>query len=40
DLGIAERTVKAHFTNIFNKLNVNNRVEAVTVAIQMKLIHL
>ncbi|MED3729312.1 response regulator transcription factor [Priestia filamentosa] len=40
DLGIAERTVKAHFTNIFNKLNVNNRVEAVTVAIQMNLIHL
>ncbi|PKG22654.1 response regulator [Niallia nealsonii] len=40
DLGIAERTVKAHFTNIFNKLNVSNRVEAVAAALDLKLIHL
>lgn len=38
DLGIAERTVKAHFTNIFNKLNVSNRVEAVTKAVEIGLI--
>lgn len=40
DLGIAERTVKAHFTNIFNKLNVSNRVEAVTRAVEIGLIDL
>lgn len=40
DLGIAERTVKAHFTNIFNKLCVSNRVEAVTKAVEQRLIDL
>lgn len=40
DLGIAERTVKAHFTNIFNKLNVTNRVEAIRAAIDSQLIKL
>ncbi|PFO02340.1 DNA-binding response regulator [Bacillus sp. AFS076308] len=40
DMGIAERTVKAHLTNIFNKLSVNTRTEAVAVAIEKNLIHL
>lgn len=34
DLGIAERTVKAHLTNIFNKLGVNSRTEAIAVALE------
>lgn len=40
DLGIAERTVKAHLTNIYNKLGVNSRTEAVTVAIERGIIHI
>ncbi len=37
-LVIAERTVKVHVGNIFNKLNVNNRTEAVAVAMKMGLL--
>ena len=33
-LHITERTVKAHVTNIFNKLGVNSRAEAVAVALR------
>jgi len=33
-LGIAERTVKAHVTSLFMKLDVNSRTEAVAVALR------
>lgn len=34
DMGISERTVKAHLTNIYSKLKVDSRSEAVAVAIE------
>lgn len=37
-LGISERTVKAHLTNVFNKLGVDSRAGAVAVAIGQRLI--
>lgn len=37
-LVITERTVKVHVGNIFNKLNVSNRTEAVAVAMQSGLL--
>ena len=37
-LTIAERTVKAHVTSIFNKLGVNSRAEAVAVALRSGLL--
>lgn len=40
DLGISERTVKAHLTNIYNKLSVDSRSQAVALAIEQGLIHL
>jgi len=33
-LGITERTVKAHLTNVYNKLGVDSRAAAVSVALQ------
>ena len=38
-LGITERTVKAHLTNIYNKLGVDSRAAAVSVAMQQNLLH-
>ncbi|MBO1581884.1 response regulator transcription factor [Bacillus sp. XF8] len=40
DMGVAERTVKSYLTNIYNKLGVNSRSEAVAVSIEKKLIYL
>jgi NarL family two-component system response regulator YdfI len=37
-LGITERTVKAHLTNIYNKLGVDSRAAAVSVAMQRNLL--
>ena len=39
DLGITERTVKAHLASIFNKLGVDSRAAAVAVAIQNRLLN-
>ncbi|MCB9419834.1 MAG: response regulator transcription factor [Ardenticatenaceae bacterium] len=33
-LGVTERTVKAHLTNVYNKLGVDSRAAAVSVAVQ------
>jgi DNA-binding CsgD family transcriptional regulator len=38
DMGIAERTVKAHLANIYQKLGVDSRSAAVAAALQRKLI--
>jgi len=40
ELKIAQSTVKTHITNIFQKLGVNDRTEAVTQAIKKGLIRL
>ncbi|OPJ59401.1 response regulator [Clostridium oryzae] len=40
DMGISERTVKAHLTNIYSKLNVASRSEAVATAIEQGIIHI
>ncbi len=39
-LSIAEDTVKMHVRNILSKLQVNDRTEAVTIAIRRGIIHL
>jgi len=40
EIGIKERTVRYHMENIFSKLHVNNRVEAVLTAIKQGLIEM
>ncbi|MCG8550493.1 MAG: LuxR family transcriptional regulator [Desulfobacterales bacterium] len=37
-MGISERTIKFHFSNIFTKLNVVNRAQAVAIGISCGLI--
>ena len=38
DLGVTERTIKAHLTNIYNKLGVDSRAAAVSVAMQKGIV--
>ena len=40
ELHITEATVKSHFVHIFTKLGVDDRTEAVTVALKRKIIRL
>ena len=40
ELSIAEDTVKMHVRNILSKLHVNDRTEAVTIALRRGIIHL
>jgi NarL family two-component system response regulator YdfI len=37
-LGVTERTIKAHLTNIYNKLGVDSRAAAVSVAMQQGIL--
>ncbi|MCP4362302.1 MAG: response regulator transcription factor [Chloroflexi bacterium] len=37
-LGVTERTIKAHLTNIYNKLGVDSRAAAVSVSIQQGIL--
>ena len=39
-LGISERTVKAHLTSIYNKLGVDSRAAAIAVAAQKRVVGL
>ncbi|MCI3922163.1 response regulator transcription factor [Paenibacillus sp. TRM 82003] len=40
DMGIAERTVKAYLTSIYNKLGVDSRSQAVAIAVERGIVHL
>jgi DNA-binding NarL/FixJ family response regulator len=40
ELSVAEDTVKMHVRNILSKLHVNDRTEAVTIALRRGIIHL
>ncbi len=40
DLDISEATVKSHINNLLGKLNVTDRTQAATIAIQRGIVHL
>lgn len=40
DMGLAERTIKAHLTNIYHKLGVDSRSQAISVAVERGIVHL
>lgn len=40
DMGVTERTVKAHLTSIYTKLGVESRSQAVAIAMERGIIHI
>ncbi|QUL53433.1 response regulator transcription factor [Paenibacillus tritici] len=40
DMGVTERTIKAHLTSIYSKLGVDSRSQAVATAMERKIIHI
>lgn len=42
DMGVTERTIKAHLTQIYNKLGVDSRSEAEAIAVSLEkgILHL
>lgn len=40
DMGISERTVKAHLTTVYNKLGVDSRSQAVAVALERGILEM
>lgn len=40
DMGISERTVKAHLTSIYNKLGADSRSQAVAIAVERGLLQM
>ncbi|MBT2293154.1 response regulator transcription factor [Paenibacillus albidus] len=40
DMGVTERTVKAHLTSIYSKLGVDSRSQAVATAMERGIIHI
>ena len=40
DMGVTERTIKSHLTNIYNKLGVESRAQAVATAIEQGILHI
>ncbi|MNC60582.1 Response regulator protein VraR [compost metagenome] len=40
DMGVTERTVKAHLTNIYSKLGVESRSQAVVTALERGILHI
>lgn len=40
DMGVTERTIKSHLTNIYSKLGVESRAQAVATAIEQGILHI
>lgn len=40
DMGVTERTIKAHLTNIYSKLGVESRSQAVVTALELGILHI
>ncbi|WP_405113218.1 response regulator transcription factor [Paenibacillus sp. FSL K6-1217] len=40
DMGVTERTIKSHLTNIYSKLGVESRAQAVATAIEQRILHI
>jgi NarL family two-component system response regulator YdfI len=40
DMGVTERTIKAHLTNIYSKLGVESRSQAVVTALERGILHI